>query len=148
MARLSIIIIFSMFLIHTSCQSPQSRETLHTNQNPEETMTQELSHISFSDGSLLKNMNKISGITDTILIFVNKPDSAVITLLSAADTANIRIAQLFLPDGTVDGPFGKDLKYRFKDTGDYYITVNENLMVGNHYTGPYQVKMVITNHGH
>jgi len=148
MVRLSVLVIFSMFLIHTACESPHSREPLHANQNSEDSVTQEPSHISFYGGSFLKNMNKISGITDTILISVNKPDSAVITLLSPADTANIRIAQLFSPDGTVDGPFGKDLKYRFKDTGDYYITVNENLMVGNHYTGPYQVKMVITNHGH
>lgn len=137
MVRISFIMVSCMLL---ACQAPTSRTTVH--KSSEDSTQIEQQGISFLRGGILKKMEKISGTTDTIFIEVNKPDSIHIILESTSDTANIRISQLFSPDGKADGPFGRELKYRFKNSGLFYITVNENLMVGNHYSGPYQVSII------
>jgi hypothetical protein len=87
-------------------------------------------------------MSMVSGKTDTIFISVHQADSVLIKIKTPTDTANVRISQLFMPDGSADGPFGQELAYRFKDVGQYHITVNENKMIGNHYSGPYVVQIV------
>lgn len=142
MIRLLLIMVSFMSIIHIACQSSTDKQHPTIKHNSNDSLLVEQSRISFVEGGLLQKMNKISGNTDTIFISVHRPDSADIILESPTDTANIRISQLFSPDGTADGPFGKELKYRFKDTGQYYITVNENLMVGNPYNGAYQVKII------
>ncbi len=127
--------------IFGACQSPQRPSQQNANESKQK--VQEIpSNITFFGGGRLKKMNMVSGKTDTIFISVHQADSVLIKLRTPKDTANVRISQLFLPDGSADGPFGRELTYRFKDIGQYHITVNENRMIGNHYSGPYAVQIV------
>lgn len=141
MSRLFVVtsIIFFTFV---ACQPNTSHQKPAVEERSQDTALQRHSRITFLRGGLVQKMEKKSGITDTVFISVHNLDSAHIILESPTNTANIRIGQLVSPDGSADGPFGKVLEYRFKDTGQYYITVSENLMVGDHYNGAYQVRIV------
>lgn len=130
------------FLIHTACQSPVKQGEKTTGENAQEELKTEQKGITFNDGQLSKNLEFTSGHTDTIGFSVHIPDSVHILVKSPMDTANIRISQLLFPNGTSDGPFGKELLYQFSDTGQYYLMINENKMVGNAYTGPYEVEIL------
>lgn len=133
-------LISAALIAQTACQSPSDQ---HRNRrdNSADLKSAEKA-VSFNDGRLVKHMELKSGHTDTIFIFVHRADSVRIKIKTPSDTANIRISQLFSPNGKADGPFGKELIHRFIDSGQYYITVNENRMVGNRYSGPYEVAIV------
>ncbi|WP_104382436.1 hypothetical protein [Sphingobacterium sp. HMA12] len=137
---LSAILISAAFIVQVACQSPSGQEK-NTQNNSADLKSAEKA-VSFNDGRLVKYMKIASGHTDTIFISVHRADSVRIKIKTPSDTANIRISQLFSPNGTADGPFGKELTHRFIDSGQYYITVNENKMVGNRYTGPYEVEII------
>lgn len=56
-------------------------------------------------------------------------------LSSPDSTANIRFSQIFMPDGTMDGPFGRDLNYDLPMDGLYKISIHESLMAGDPWSG-------------
>ena len=127
--------------LYGACQLPQRPP--HSSTNESKHKAQDLpSNVTFFGGGRSKEMSMVSGKTDTIFISVHQADSVLIKIKTPTDTANVRISQLFMPDGSADGPFGQELAYRFKDVGQYHITVNENKMIGNHYSGPYVVQIV------
>lgn len=136
----TMIFISAVCILQVACQSPSKTES-RTKDDSEDQRAQEKG-VSFADGQLTKHMEIKSGQTDTIFIAVHTADSVRIKINTPSDTANIRISQLFSPDGTADGPFGKELTYRFIDSGQYFITINENKMIGNHYTGSYEVEII------
>jgi len=56
--------------------------------------------------------------------------------LSSPDpAANIRFSQIFMPDGTMDGPFGRDMQYNLSLDGKYQISIHENMMAGDPWSG-------------
>lgn len=57
---------------------------------------------------------------------------------------NVRIAQIFMPDNSADGPFGQDMEYNLKEPGIYRIVVSENQMAGNPYNGPFTIKINVS----
>jgi len=62
--------------------------------------------------------------------------------LSSPDSlANIRFSQIFLPDGTMDGPFGRDLEYDLSADGIYKISIHENMMAGDPWSGIFNVQV-------
>lgn len=127
--------------LYGACQLPQRPPQSSTNESKHK--AQDLpSNVTFFGGGRSKEMSMVSGKTDTIFISVHQADSVLIKIKTPTDTANVRISQLFMPDGSADSPFGQELAYRFKDVGQYHITVNENKMIGNHYSGPYVVQIV------
>jgi len=65
-------------------------------------------------------------------------------LSSTDSTANIRFSQIFLPDGSADGPFGRDMEYNLSIKGLYTISVNENMMAGDPWEGPFEVEIELT----
>ena len=120
---LSIIGLMTLCSVQNAC-----RPTADRRGTPEGTGSQNgAEKIYFDNGQLVKQMKFSSGHTDT------------------SDTANIRISQRFCPDGSADGPYGRELKYRFRDSGRYYMTVNENKMIGNTYTGSYTAEIAVIN---
>lgn len=54
---------------------------------------------------------------------------------------NIRFNQIILPDKTSDGPFGKDLEYQLKTTGDNILVIGHSLMAEGQYIGKFKVKL-------
>jgi len=65
--------------------------------------------------------------------------------LSSTDSiANIRFAQITMPDGTMDGPFGRELEYNLSQNGLYKISIHESLMAGDPWGGEFTVHVKLT----
>ncbi|WP_029906360.1 hypothetical protein [Prevotella sp. 10(H)] len=65
-------------------------------------------------------------------------------LFSMDSLANIRFSQIILPNGSQDGPFGRELKYRTTKDGIYKISVHENMMAGDPWGGTFDVEVSLT----
>jgi len=66
--------------------------------------------------------------------------------LSSQDSiANIRFSQIILPDGTMDGPFGRDIDYDISQNGLYRLSVHENMMAGDPWDGDFYVDLKLSN---
>ena len=72
--------------------------------------------------------------------FINNGYKKVTAHLSSSDSlANIRFSQIFLPDKTMDGPFGRDIEYQLPTDGLYKLSVNENMMAGDPWSGIFNI---------
>lgn len=74
--------------------------------------------------------------------FISKGYKKITAHLSSSDTlANIRFNQITLPDGTMDGPFGRDLEYPISRDGIYMLSIHESLMAGDPWAGDFTVRI-------
>lgn len=65
--------------------------------------------------------------------------------LSSSDPqANIRFSQIVLPDGTMDGPFGQSIDYDLPADGVYRLSVHENMMAGDPWSGVFKVDIALS----
>ena len=77
--------------------------------------------------------------------FLSEGYKKVSAHLSSPDSlANVRISQIFLPDGTMDGPFARDMEYPLTGDGVYKISVHENMMAGDPWSGVFKVEIELT----
>src|SRR5690606_13207165 len=84
---------------------------------------------------------KIVGKKDTVSFDLAKPGCVKISLMVPKDSGNIRINQLLMPNGEMDGPFGKVFEDSLHRVGTYKIIIAESLMQENPYAGTYIVKI-------
>ncbi|WP_312191396.1 hypothetical protein [Sphingobacterium sp.] len=131
----------AVLLVYGACQSSRNPTDQKKSDAKHSMVKEGYTNIDFFGGGKTKKMEMVAGKTDTIFISVHQIDSVRIILKAPQDSANIRIGQLFTPNGFADGPYGRELTYKFKEIGQYRITVNENKMVGNRYSGPYEVSI-------
>jgi hypothetical protein len=131
----------AVLLVYGACQSSRNPTDQKKSDAKHSMVKEGDSNIDFFGGGKTKKMEMVAGKKDTIFISVHQIDSIRIILKAPQDSANIRISQLFTPNGFADGPYGRELTYKFKEIGQYRITVNENKMVGNRYSGPYEVSI-------
>lgn len=68
---------------------------------------------------------------------IDNKDSIVATVKPSQQNGNVRIAQIEMPDKSMDGPFGNELHYKTKGDGMYRIILSQNMMAGDPYTGGY-----------
>lgn len=54
---------------------------------------------------------------------------------------NIRFAQLYLPDGSTDGPFGQTLTYPLKQAGLVRLRVSPSQMASGPYAGTFTIRL-------
>ena len=76
--------------------------------------------------------------------FILKTDApaTVSARLESEDTlANLRFTQIFLPDGSADGPFGRELEYNLEKPGIYVLSVGENMMAGDPWSGDFSIEV-------
>lgn len=76
--------------------------------------------------------------------FVFNSDTAKklnLKVIPATDTANLRISQIFDPDGNSDGPFGREIQYPIEKSGIYKVRVTESLMQGSPYEGKFSFEV-------
>ncbi|MCD7970937.1 MAG: hypothetical protein LUF87_11365 [Alistipes sp.] len=64
-------------------------------------------------------------------------------LMSKDTASNIRIFQITLPDGTMDGPFSMDITYRLPETGTYRLAIHENMMAGEPWEGDFKIELAL-----
>lgn len=65
-------------------------------------------------------------------------------LTSKDSIANIRFSQITLPDGTMDGPFGREITYDLPADGTYRISIHESLMAGDPWSGIFTARIELT----
>ncbi len=66
------------------------------------------------------------------------------TLQTPLDTkGNVRIAQIITPDGTGDGPFGKEMTYALTQSGSHQIILSANMMAGDPWSGEVEVNVEV-----
>lgn len=101
-------------------------------------------HLDLTDGrgELIIHKNKDQSI---YLIFNSDGYKKLSATLSSPDSlANIRFSQIILPDGKMDGPFGRDMNYDLPINGTYRIRIHENMMAGDPWEGNFAVKVQLT----
>jgi len=86
---------------------------------------------------------KIAGKKDTLTFDIKSRSFVNVTLSTPDETGNIRINQIIMPDGAMDGPFGKTYHDSLHIPGTYQLILAESLMLENPYTGEYQVKIEV-----
>lgn len=74
---------------------------------------------------------------------VSKPGKLQASVKPDAANGNVRIAQIFMPDHTADGPFGMEMTYDLKQTGEYRLVISENQMAGDPYQGPFTLHVKV-----
>lgn len=81
-----------------------------------------------------------------VFLEFNLNDTATLSgrLTSNDSIANIRFSQIILPDGTSDGPFGRELQYNLTQTGRYRLSVHEDMMAGDPWGGVFMVRLALT----
>lgn len=64
--------------------------------------------------------------------------------ITSQDTlANVRFTQIVMPDGTMDGPFGNEIRYELPQKGKYEINIGENMMAGDPWSGVFTVEITL-----
>lgn len=65
-------------------------------------------------------------------------------IITPGDKGNIRFNQIFMPDKSSDGPFGKELNYDIKKAGLYKLIIGADLMAENPYKGEFMLEMRVS----
>lgn len=79
----------------------------------------------------------------TVLIPIRQGKQLTASLKTEDSLANIRINQIFTPDGKADGPFGRELKLVIKQQGTYKLIIAENLMQGDEWKGKFDLTVKV-----
>lgn len=66
------------------------------------------------------------------------------TLSSKDSLANIRFNNIVLPNGEMDGPFGREITYDLPVKGDYILSIHESLMAGDPWAGDFEVTISLS----
>ncbi|EGK01012.1 hypothetical protein [Dysgonomonas gadei] len=65
-------------------------------------------------------------------------------LYSTDSLANIRFSQITLPNGSMDGPFDRNLSYSIPSDGICKLSIHENMMAGDPWGGIMEVEVSLT----
>lgn len=57
---------------------------------------------------------------------------------------NVRISQVVLPNGTMDGPFGRTVEYDIPSPGTLRLVIGESLMQGDPWGGVFRAEVTLT----
>ncbi len=75
---------------------------------------------------------------ETKISFINSEATSMWVLITFPKTetgANLRLAQIVMPDGNMDGPFGTDTTIMLNQFGGYELLFRENMMSWDPWTG-------------
>ena len=79
----------------------------------------------------------------TVNIPVTIGKKLTMQLIPEDSVANIRINQLFMPNGKADGPFGRKMEMKITQQGNYKVIVSENLMQGDEWKGIFKLTVKV-----
>ncbi|MDQ6814126.1 MAG: hypothetical protein M3040_10330 [Bacteroidota bacterium] len=77
----------------------------------------------------------------TINISVLKAAHLSAVLIPADSIANVRINQIYMPDGKADGPFGRTFNRKITQKGNCRIIIGEDLMQGEEWKGKFTLTL-------
>lgn len=154
MSKMILVTLSACALTFACSDNKQKKNAEATISEIESTKDQQDNTIASSDSSVVKialNEGKGKAIIqkkqDQIIYieFENKGYKKLSAHLSSPDSlANIRFSQIFLTDGTMDGPFSRDLNYDLPTNGTYRISIHENMMAGDPWKGNFSVDISLT----
>lgn len=98
--------------------------------------------VDIRDGRSKAVIHKSSGSTVYVEFRAEGYSKLYGNLYSKDKEANIRFTQIFMPDGSADGPFFRDIEYDLPQDGVYKIAINENIMAGDPWSGDMKVQLV------
>lgn len=129
------ILLFVIGSCQSGSKSSKAQDSISNNTTGEPAVTE--------NQPLQFQLVKISGKRDTLSFDIKRRSVVNATLSTPDETGNIRINQIVMPDGTMDGPFGKTYQDTLHIPGTYQLIIAESLMQENPYTGEYQVKIEV-----
>lgn len=97
------------------------------------------------DGKASATVDKQAGQTVTFSFDAGDYTRLRANLSSEAADANVRISQIIMPDGSADGPFGREMEYELTQRGTYQLIVNENIMAGDPWAGQFTIDIELSN---
>jgi hypothetical protein len=62
-------------------------------------------------------------------------------IITKQNDFNIRINQIKLPDGSMDGPFGREITYDISEKGEVWLIIGKNNMADGKITGTFSVNI-------
>ncbi len=72
----------------------------------------------------------------TKIFFINDGKEKMTVNISFPEgEGNLRLSQIIMPDGEMDGPFGQNTTYELTQSGGYQLIFNENMMAGDPWSG-------------
>lgn len=72
----------------------------------------------------------------TNIYFINSEAKAMkVDITFPGGSGNLRLAQIIMPDGSADGPFGQTTTYELNQYGWYQLIFHENMMAGDPRSG-------------
>jgi len=155
--------VFILTALLASCGNGAGTNQAHSNSGKQPkptTIHQSISITKSTDDSLIVATVKAGSIPDSIAInidhdfqrvnlvikAVDDMDSLLATLHAAGSQRNVRINQLVMPDGTMDGPFGHELHYRTSQNGNYTLKIGKDNMADGTLHGPAVIRIELIQH--
>lgn len=151
-------LIFVSFIIISSCNNseqpkvnPNSTAAENTTKTGKETtsntkINDSIINIRFPRDSTWVTVNgKMKGVNHPVTVYIPVKQGRHLTVsVSPEDMiANVRINQLFTPDGKADGPFGRELKTQLHQQGTYKLIIAENMMQGDEWKGNFKLTIKV-----
>ena len=154
------IVLFIVVLAVIACRNIENRnasasgETISmndtnvhsTNSNPTDFTNDSIITIKFpKDSTSTTIKGRLRGINKPISVHISitKGEKLMAEIMPEDSVANIRINQIFMPDGKADGPFGRRMNMKIKQHGDYKIIIGENLMQGEEWKGTFKLTVKV-----
>lgn len=128
-------------IMKTVHDTTNKKDKISDNENNDSTI-----HVRFQRDSISTTVDgRMRGFGHPVTVYIpikqGKQFSARIS--SDDSTANIRINQIFTPDGKADGPFGREWKFAIRQQGMYKLLIGENLMQGDEWKGKFTLAIVV-----
>ena len=141
-------------LLSYACSSPIKKDSPETNTDkPAEKIENIPAMIPSSNGIIRMNVVNGKGKVaiqkkkDQIIYieFESKGYKKITAQLFTTDSlANIRFSQITLPNGSMDGPFDRNLSYSIPSDGICKLSIHENMMAGDPWGGIMEVEVSLT----
>lgn len=155
MTRITLLFLIATVCLSYSCSNShrKNESVAVTSDNAQQRLTTtDVLHPSDSDTILLDVQNGKATIQihkragqGINLQFSSGDYSKVTGVITSPDSmANIRFSQIVMPDGQMDGPFGREITYELPVKGDYLLLLRENLMAGDPWEGDFQVTVTLS----
>ncbi len=83
----------------------------------------------------------------TKILFMNSEAKSIEVLIVFPNStvANLRLSQIVLPNGIMDGPFWQKTGYNLAQLGGYQLIFNENMMAGEPWSGEAIITLTLGN---
>jgi len=108
---------------------------------PGESVIQEI--IPAENLPIVNLQKEITGINQSIRLTITdmEPGQLKIRINPKNPEANIRISRVILPDGTTDGPFGRELQYNITQRGNFVVIIRKSNMASGSPVGELSIQI-------